>query len=356
MVVMRGAVSLRAQALLFAAGILASCDPADPGHADADADADTPAEADLEAGRDVEPDAGRPPEPGPITLVVDERGVTAERLCDVDGDGTLDNALANLGSPTAELAASAVTSALQSTIFQQGVRTVLHFPWVDDVGVPDDPDTVGMAFGGRDTDVPQDRDDDFSGEEPFYAIWSDLDGCGEPLFFTDRARIADGELDAHLAYYTFEGVAFRDGVGCSGTLAAGGASARFSLCSYGSPADLGAATFDTWTWLEVLVGGGRLFGLPTIPGVTPDIDVDGDGLERFILGPDGRIAACLDGDGYTTIDGADCWQDPRIADGFSITIVLHAVRARFAGPEPGWEQKVDGGCDEPPAESLWNFR
>jgi hypothetical protein len=227
---------------------------------------------------------------------------------------------------------------------------------VDDPGPPEDRDTFAIAVGGEDTDVPKDRDDDFSGEEPFYATWSDLDSCGEPLFFTDRAEIHRGVLDAHLVSYVFEGVAMRNGVLASGLIARRGASIDISLCSFATPAELGPAVFDARTWLEVLVGGGRVFGLPTVPGVTPDIDLDGDGLERFIVDEAGQITGCIDGDGYTTIDGPDCWQDPHMADGFSVTAVLHGVGARFAGLAPGWQAHFDGGCDEPPAESLWDAR
>ena len=42
--------------------------------------------------------------------------------------------------------------------------------------------------------------------------------------------------------------------------------------------------------LEVLLAGGGAYGIPTVPGVTPDLDMDGDGLESFELNAANEIA------------------------------------------------------------------
>jgi hypothetical protein len=97
-----------------------------------------------------------------------------------------------------------------------------------------------------------------------------------------------------------------------------------------------------------------------VPGVSPDLDLDGDGLERFELDSDSRIETCRDGDGFTTIPGRDCWQDPRMADAFALSTAAEAVRAVFADRQAGWrELQTEHGlpaCDDPPDASLFDPR
>ncbi len=94
--------------------------------------------------------------------------------------------------------------------------------------------------------------------------------------------------------------------------------------------------------------------MPSVPGLDPDVDLDGDGLERFETDAAGHIERCIDGD-LTFIPGRDCHQDDRIADGFSMVFRLVAFLAVFAGLRPGWESRVEGECEHPPDESLWGF-
>ncbi len=93
------------------------------------------------------------------------------------------------------------------------------------------------------------------------------------------------------------------------------------------------------TMLEALVGGYRimipLFGSLNIGPVQPDIDLDGDGLERLeATAGDARtppaITACIDGNGVR-IPGRDCVRDPRIADGFTASFSLNGVWVRIVG-------------------------
>ena len=318
----------------------ASCDPEGPAAPEAGADAgliDSGADVDVEAeaSEDADDTADAQAAPGPLTFVVDERGVTAERLRGVDGNGSLDNVIADLGSPAAALMAATLTAAFQRTITTKDARTIVHFPWVDDTGPPGDPDTAVTVFGGLDLDDPEDPDADFSGEEPFHVDSEELDGCGEPRSFALGASIRRGALEAHLSYVLVDGIAMQGDGQLLGTIEPGGASAAFALCGYATARNLGEVEMDDLTWLEVFCAGGAAFGLPGLPGVTLDVDVDGDGLERFVVHAAGHIARCIDGDGHTTIDGPDCWQDGRMADGFSLVVVLHAVSARFAGRQPG---------------------
>jgi hypothetical protein len=138
------------------------------------------------------------------------------------------------------------------------------------------------------------------------------------------------------------------------------AGARFdsTLCSYASMGPLGLSEgiveSNDRSLLEELVAGGSAFGLPTLPGVSPDVDLDGDGLERVLLDEEGRVRACVDGD-MTIIDGPECFLDDRMADGFSLTFSVTAVPAVFAGRRDDWRDLVEGVCDGgEPDPSLWD--
>lgn len=61
----------------------------------------------------------------------------------------------------------------------------------------------------------------------------------------------------------------------------------------------------------------------------PDMDLDGDGLERFEM-KDHKLISCIDGNG-DTLQGPDCTCDPRIADGYSFTWFAEAVPAVIDG-------------------------
>jgi hypothetical protein len=86
---------------------------------------------------------------------------------------------------------------------------------------------------------------------------------------------------------------------------------------------------------DVLVGGASIFGI-TLGPAQPDVDLDGDGLERYEVdstGPFGCqavISACIDGDG-TRIPGHACTGDARMADGFSAGLPFTAVGANIIG-------------------------
>jgi cysteine-rich repeat protein len=89
------------------------------------------------------------------------------------------------------------------------------------------------------------------------------------------------------------------------------------------------------TLADLLIGGFEVFGL-RIGRVPPDVDLDGDGLESFEVAREGPkncqpvVTACIDGDG-TRIEGRDCVQDPRIADGYSTGMTFRGSEARLAG-------------------------
>lgn len=89
------------------------------------------------------------------------------------------------------------------------------------------------------------------------------------------------------------------------------------------------------TLLDVIATGCGIFALQ------PEVDLDGDGLEKLFddetmdadggSSKDGRIDRCVDGDG-TEILGTDCPSDPRIADAYRLVFALHGVRAFVLAP------------------------
>jgi hypothetical protein len=144
-----------------------------------------------------------------------------------------------------------------------------------------------------------------------------------------------------------------------GIVASGAKDAEILGCGYALIHDLGdVESFDDvgdLTMLETLIVGGAPLGFDEVPGLHPDVDLDDDGFERFVLDAEGHIEACVDGDS-THITGRDCWLDPRMADGFSMSLSFKAISARFAGRYPGWEDLVQGDCENPPEESLFDPR
>lgn len=105
------------------------------------------------------------------------------------------------------------------------------------------------------------------------------------------------------------------------------------------------------SFLELIVGGQRVL-IVSIGPQQPDVDLDGDGLERFegvmgVGGTEPRIESCVDGDG-TVIPGRDCVNDPRMADGFSaafqVTGQWVTLRGIAAGGGGGMTTPVDAGA------------
>ncbi|MFO0725824.1 MAG: hypothetical protein U1E65_18720 [Myxococcota bacterium] len=73
--------------------------------------------------------------------------------------------------------------------------------------------------------------------------------------------------------------------------------------------------------------------LVDIGGNQPDVDLDGDGLERFEM-RNRQVGRCFDGDGTEVVSRDPeapwlCAEDPRMADGFSIALTFSGVRARI---------------------------
>ncbi len=111
----------------------------------------------------------------------------------------------------------------------------------------------------------------------------------------------------------------------------------------GFPIEIGPACVGTEepTLFEMMIAGAQI-SVFRIGGVSPDVDLDGDGLERFEVTSTGEegcqpvITACIDGDG-TRIEGRDCIHETltpgvsRFVDGYSTALTFSAIRAQLVG-------------------------
>lgn len=291
---------------------------------------------------------------GAFSLVTSRVEITDERLCDIDDDGVLDNSIAELGSPMSQLFVMAFGTLLDGVLVDDVPRLVAHFPWVDDLRTPRDLDTHLILYEGIDSDG--DRSNDLSGNESFSVAMRSLDECGEPLHYFPSVRIDGGLVETGAGTIPLpagEGTATAHVVSSLGLVGR-----STDACGYFLIEDLGIMEGFSGTGelslLEVILSGGATFGADTVPGLDPDLDFDGDGLERIEVDVDHRVERCIDGDG-TVILGRECWRDERMSDAFSITLHLRFEGARFAGREPLWEsvteQSCPGGHPEP---SLWD--
>jgi len=344
-------------------------DPATPGP-DADADGDADIDADLDHDGDTdEPDrdgdvdgdssTDAAPVPGSFTLIVEEARFLTERFCDIDDNGEEDNTLADMGSPAGEMLAMILNSALDSELDLVS-RLMMHYPDIDDLAGPSDADILVITFGGVDIDNPPDPTDDFDGDETFYVGGDYVDPCGEPLYYYTEGYFEDGYgwargEDVILPLGGFAGFTATESFGTFEPYGAGGEGVT---CGYATIHALGEGA-DLWdgvdlTVLELLVTGGGPMGLPAVPGALPDLDLDGDGLEMFVVDDEGHIVRCVDGD-HSVLDGRDCWRDEGMRDGFSFVLGMSAVSAHLAGLEHHWQDEVEGTCEAPPEESLWRF-
>ncbi|MFO0603983.1 MAG: DUF4215 domain-containing protein [Polyangiales bacterium] len=148
-------------------------------------------------------------------------------------------------------------------------------------------------------------------------------------------RVQRGRLSGTVVAEPTRVTGLRDGVLCGAIPAA-------DLAALPNPAGFlpgglgggGGGGGDRGTFLELLVGGQRIV-LFQIGPQQPDIDLDGDGLERIetMPGPSGsapRIVACYDGDG-TRIPGRECANDRRIADGFTAAFQIQGTYIALRG-------------------------
>jgi hypothetical protein len=264
-------------------------------------------------------DAGAPdPTPHQLTahFVLSELSILdtdSPLVIDVDGDGTPDNQLGIL---------AADWSSLFETAIQSGA-TIIGVQIGDLDSASDDTYIELGVVTGLDEDIPADPGDNFTGSEHFYIAPGSLDGNGRPLIVVPATLVAGTITVAELP-----------GLGPFG-LQKGRLRGKLAH-------DLSAITDGV---IAGVLPVSRLADTPPMAGaasglsllvthylVQPDVDTDGDGLEKLEdTNGDAIVDRCIDGDG-TVITGEGCVHDPRIADGFSAALGVGAVRCVLDPP------------------------
>jgi hypothetical protein len=290
---------------LLAAAFLA-CSGGDPGPAAEDASTGgfTPAACQVEFGRTFVFDS--------IEVLPPGEGV------DITGDGVPDNMLAGI----APLSNPTIASSIENGT---GIFLLDLTGWED---APEDDDDLAVTlYLGVDADTPPDPSNNTSGQGRFLVIDRQFDVSCNPLT-RQLGSVADGVLSASPEVWQFI-------VAGVGTLEYRRIELEFEV-----EPDLSAISgkFGTaWTVCNLSRVSGPLFAGGSLLDVivnqlghfVPDLDLDGDGLEE-LLGDGQRVIGCIDGDG-TPIEGEGCVCDPRIADGYSVSVAVHGVPATIEG-------------------------
>ncbi|HJL19547.1 MAG TPA: DUF4215 domain-containing protein [Sandaracinaceae bacterium LLY-WYZ-13_1] len=293
-----------------------------------------------------------------LALVMDSLALAGRTEgCDLNGDGTPDNAFARaLG-----LLAAAIGPFIEMAVSGDN-PILLGFVGLDDRAAVDDEDfRIAWLFG---EDADDDPSNNLTGAGEFFVSPMALNPDGSPVT-SIQSRVASsmlvggpedipipvGAFPIELKQGRIEGTTVADAGELyqlqDGLLCGGISTSLFSLlggfagmaleteppCDEGEPASI----------LDLIVAGGSAtanFGDMTFPlrftATAPDLDLDGDGLETFVIeddGPEGCqpvITACIDGDG-TRYDGRMCPSNPNMADGYSAAFDFSAIHATLRG-------------------------
>jgi hypothetical protein len=290
-----------------------------------------------DAGPDAEPDAEPPPEAGPPmlgpSLAIDDLHIATLKEAF--------HAFALLGG--------LVNEQIKMSIQNGTLLVGLELRDLDDPsGQNDEAMTVAM-IGLSDADGDASDNFDPNAPETFSPAPLSFGMEGNPNVIFSQASIKDGLLHAEsvgilmtpglpfpFANPVLEGtlVASADGDSIQ-TLENGRLTGAVPASLLGIVPNITMGTCEGQTLLDVIATGCGIFTLQ------PEVDLDGDGLEKLFdkegvdengnPAKDGHIDTCLDGDG-TEILGPDCASDPRIADAYRLVFALHGVRAFVLAP------------------------
>jgi hypothetical protein len=171
----------------------------------------------------------------------------------------------------------------------------------------------------------------FDGTGTFYADASSFDLDCELALALDQASLTTGHLSATakslaVPFLGWQTISFRDlrmelNFDASFTFTDFMIGGTLPACALSAA---NASGEQPGSMLDVLVNN------EAQTGVKPDMDADGDGLERMI-GDGATVTECIDGDGVTRIVGRTCACDPRIQDGYSLAVVGDGAFARIIG-------------------------
>ena len=287
------------------------------------------------------------------SLIVNTLSIDRTMGCDYSGDGVPDNSFgAAFGS-----ALGLLNGQLDDAITNGQFILLLSMIGLDDPA-SDSSLRVGWITG---TDTDMIATNNFSGSANLYADAAAVDALtGDPVTSFGSSivsgRISGGPEDVTLPIAglfpldlrraRLNGVvtaAAGDVTGITTGLLCGavpvttlaGLPNFLDMIGGGTPAPACDDTVSATNLGDVLLGGANVFGIRIGPA-QPDVDLDGDGLEYYVIdntgvsGCQAVVSACVDGDG-TMIPGHDCAGDRRMADGWSAGLPFTAVGANIIG-------------------------
>lgn len=289
-------------------------------------------DAGPDADAEPPPEAGPPPMLGPSLAVDDLHIATLKEAF---------HAFALLGG--------LVNEQITTSVKNGSLLVGLELRDLDDPsGQNDEAMTVAM-IGLSDSDGDASDNFDPNAPETFSPAPLSFGMEGNPTVVFSQASIKDGLLHAEsvgilmtpglpfpFANPVLEGTLTASAEGDSiQTLENGRLTGAVSASLLGIVPNITMGTCGGQTLLDVIATGCGIFALQ------PEVDLDGDGLEKLFdvegvdengnPAKDGHIDKCVDGDG-TEILGPDCASDPRIADAYRLVFALHGVRAFVLAP------------------------
>jgi cysteine-rich repeat protein len=265
--------------------------------------------------------------------------------CDLNGDSTVDNWLGLLGS--------AFSSVLQTSIDDGTLIYLLELRRLNDPTGQNDADVDFARYSGNDYDNPPNPSNNYGGAGQFYIDPPSLDANGDPLSLFRSSVLAGGNITGQATVFTLPTGSLgtlelrlarlsahidTDGSKVTGVSQPGQICGAIPACVLDMmPNPVTAVPVDTLLELVLFIGVDSGFAY------TPDIDLDGDGLESYNLDGSLKLVSCVDGDGTTTVplhpDAGNpllrCPCDPRFADAYSVTVNFTAVPATVMGVQAG---------------------
>lgn len=285
------------------------------------------------------------------SLIVNTLSIDRTMGCDYSGDGMPDNSFGAAFGPLL----GALNGQLENAITEGSFILLLSMIGLDSPMA--DPNLRLAWVTGTDGDT--NAANNFSGASDFFADAAAIDAAsGDPVTSFGSSivasRISGGPEDVSIPIAGLFPLDLRQGringlVTASGDDVSGitsgllcGAIPVTTLAGLpnivdmflpgGTPSVPCSDTVTETNLGDVLIGGHRL----GIGPAQPDVDLDGDGLEFYVVDDTGParcqavVTACIDGDG-TMIAGHDCTSDPAMADGWSAGLPFTAVGANIVG-------------------------